>query len=257
MGRCRKQNKQRVRRAHAMEECVVIGQREKQRTKTHRDGERARGREGEERRRVGGTHQYRHSLVNPFAVFRHYSSLPNLGPSPEHLARLWTIASPFSQTLDHRQPSSPFNCFLLTPRQQPPRWSWDLDYIKSSSWISLLARLWTSFGTSTISHPPPGSPPISPSQTLDLSWDLDYITALLLPGILFKPDFGTLLGPRLYITSSSRVSVLARLWTSLRTSIIASRPGFPPFPFFLSPYFWSAKIAGPFPFQDLNWNFLV
>jgi hypothetical protein len=109
-------------------------------------------------------------------VFRHCSSLPNLGPSPAHLARLWTIASPFS----HFGPSPAIvalQLFLLTPRQQPPRWrlgprlyqillpdltfsqtldlSWDLDYFPSSSRLS--------------SH--------SPSQTLDLSWDLDYITS--------------------------------------------------------------------------------
>ncbi len=45
MGRCRKQKKRRVRRAHAMEESVVIGQREKQRTKTHADGEREKEQE--------------------------------------------------------------------------------------------------------------------------------------------------------------------------------------------------------------------
>ncbi len=211
----------------------MIGQREKQRTKdTQRRGERerARGREGEERRRVGGT-QYRHSLVNPFAVFRHCSSLPNLGPSPAHLARLWTIASPFS----HFGPSPAIvalQLFLLTPRQQPPRWrlgprlyqillldltfsqtldlSWDLDYFTSSSRVS--------------SH--------VPSQTLDLSWDLDYFTSSSRVALLAR--LWNSLGTSTISQPSSRVSLLARLWTSLRTSIIASPPG-SPFPFLSFP----------------------
>lgn len=210
-----------------MEECVVIGQREKRQIKAHRDGEREKEREDvkekNEEGRAGPSIATPSPTLSPcFATTPPCRTLdhrqpikPDFGPSPAHLARLWTIASLFS----HFGPSPAIvalQLFLLTPRQQPPRWllgprlyqillpgltfSKTLDSLGTSTssnpppgWPIYLARRWTSLGTSTI-YITALLPGLPFSQTLELSWDLDYVT------------------------SSSRVSVLARLFrTSLRT----------------------------------------
>lgn len=69
---------------------------------TQRRGERKNAKRTRRRR----TKKSRRDPVSPLPrqPFRRVSPLLLL-------AEPWTIASPWSQTLDHRQPSSPFNCF--------------------------------------------------------------------------------------------------------------------------------------------------